>query len=94
MALPIREFSVKSVGKPKLGEEKPSEVHAEIKISLDKIRNQSNRDEWDSIKVHDVLFLVTLRPKLTEKQEIDTSLPFLDQVKNFRLGNSFFPVWS
>jgi intron-binding protein aquarius len=80
MALPVREFSITNVGKPKLGEEKPSEVNAEIKFSIEKVMNKYARNEWDALKLHDVLFLVTLRPKLNERQEIDTSLPFLDQV--------------
>jgi intron-binding protein aquarius len=93
MAVPIQEFSITSVGKPRLGEEKPAEVLAEIQYNLGQYQRSNYilycnayaltqlliKNEWDTIKLHDVLFLVTLAPKITEDAQPDPQLPFTQQ---------------
>ena len=63
MATPVTEFTILTVGKPKLGELKPAIVRADLSFSLGRF-NDNIRREWDSLRPHDVLFLVTLRPPL------------------------------
>lgn len=89
MALPIKEFTLLQVAKPNLGETKPAQVLAEVQYSLHSFRGQI-RDEWDSIKVHDVIFLVTANPPLFTDEEASKveGLPFRDAygVKYVRAG--------
>ena len=61
MATPVVEFSILTVGKPDLGQQKPAHVRADVSFSLARF-NDNIRREWDSLRPHDVLFLVTLRP--------------------------------
>lgn len=50
------------MGAPRIGENKPSEVRAEVTVSLANFQRGNIRDEWENIRLHDVVFLVTLRP--------------------------------
>jgi intron-binding protein aquarius len=61
MALPIQSFKLQHVGKPNVGEHKPSEVRAEVQVTLSSFQRGAIRDEWEELKLHDVLFLVTVR---------------------------------
>lgn len=61
MALPIQSFKLQHVGKPNVGEQKPSEVRAEVQITLSSFQRGAIREEWEELKLHDVLFLVTVR---------------------------------
>ncbi|EFN59246.1 hypothetical protein CHLNCDRAFT_29663 [Chlorella variabilis] len=61
MAQLIDKFAVTEVRKPKVGENKPAAVTAEITINLATLRPDV-RAEWDELKQHDVLFLLTIRP--------------------------------
>lgn len=61
MANTVDACSVVQVGQPRLGYETPSHVEAEVRYNLSKLPGQA-RKEWDSLREHDVLFLVTLQP--------------------------------
>jgi len=60
MALIIKHFSVKEVGKPKLGERCPSKVRAEVVLNMDYVRPDWKR-EWEQLRRHDTCFLVSFR---------------------------------
>jgi len=60
MAHPISGFSIVEVAKPKLGEEKPSRVRADVSVNLS-VRREV-KQEWESLRKHDACFLVTVRP--------------------------------
>ena len=49
------------VRKPKVGEIKPAAVTADITIDTRHMRHDV-KAEWDELKQHDVLFLLTIRP--------------------------------
>jgi intron-binding protein aquarius len=61
MAVPINDFKIAQVKQPNIGEEKPSSVTAEVTFSIKSYRTQI-RSEWNSLKEHDVLFLLCIRP--------------------------------
>jgi len=65
MALPVHGLSVTEVAKPNLGERVPALVHAEIKVDLGTFSGDM-RDEWEELREHDVLFLVSAKPKFVE----------------------------
>ena len=51
------------VAKPKLGENHPARVRADVSILLSTRYNI--RHEWESLRKHDVAFLITVRPSNT-----------------------------
>lgn len=59
MALPLSNFKIDSVSSPILGETIPSKVECSLIIDLSRFTG-SFLEEWESIKEHDVLFLVTI----------------------------------
>ncbi|ORX52031.1 P-loop containing nucleoside triphosphate hydrolase protein [Hesseltinella vesiculosa] len=61
MALPINAFSVVDVARPDLGKSAPSRVVGEVNFSVDSY-TKVLRDEWDSLRRHDIVFLLTIRP--------------------------------
>ncbi|KAI8022969.1 RNA helicase aquarius [Camellia lanceoleosa] len=61
MAVPIKEFRITEVKQPNIGEVKPSSVMAEVTFSISSYRAQI-RSEWNALKEHDVLFLLSIRP--------------------------------
>eukprot|EP01065_Artemidia_motanka_P007566 TRINITY_DN1377_c0_g1_i1.p1 TRINITY_DN1377_c0_g1~~TRINITY_DN1377_c0_g1_i1.p1 ORF type:complete len:1449 (+),score=544.42 TRINITY_DN1377_c0_g1_i1:47-4393(+) len=71
MALRLSEFTVTKVGPPLIGFTRPSEVRAEIKISLANASPANVRAEWDSLRQHDVLILVGLRPSVSDHTDPD-----------------------
>lgn len=81
MALPIGNFQVTKVTKPNVGEVVPAQVLAEIEISLRDLRPDA-RQEWDEIRKHDVLYLLTIRSPVSEGERfvLDPKKDFCDQV--------------
>ena len=65
MALPLVDFKLYKVGRPHLGENKPSEVRAEATISLAGCRPEVAA-EWNALRKHDVVFLLTLEATVEE----------------------------
>ncbi|XP_052182248.1 uncharacterized protein LOC127794949 [Diospyros lotus] len=61
MAVPIKEFKISEVKQPNIGEVKPSSVTAEVTFSISSYKTQI-RSEWNALKEHDVLFLLSIRP--------------------------------
>ncbi|KAI8336492.1 DEAD helicases superfamily protein [Blakeslea trispora] len=59
MAVTIDDMTITDVGQPNLGEEKPSFVQADIRFQLGRFTN-TIRQEWDTLRKHDVLFLVSI----------------------------------
>ena len=61
MAQQIQNFSLIEVGKPNVGETAPSRVRADITLDLESLKNEI-RTEWESLRKHDIGFLVSLKP--------------------------------
>ncbi|KAJ3347526.1 hypothetical protein HDU83_002042 [Entophlyctis luteolus] len=59
MAVPIDRFEIAEVGTPSLGETKPSFVTAEVSFAVGRYSDAIRR-EWESLRRHDVLFLLTI----------------------------------
>ncbi|XP_010261266.1 PREDICTED: intron-binding protein aquarius [Nelumbo nucifera] len=77
MAVPIKEFKITEVKQPNIGEVKPSSVTAEVTYSISSYRAQI-RSEWDALKEHDVLFLLSIRPSfepLSAEEAEKSSVP-------------------
>lgn len=62
MAAPIVSFVVVEVARPRVGEVKPAAVTAELVIDLAAYKRYDVRGEWDELKEHDVLFLLSVQP--------------------------------
>ncbi|GLU16311.1 hypothetical protein SLE2022_327500 [Rubroshorea leprosula] len=77
MAVPIREFKITEVKQPNIGEVKPAYVTAAITYSISSYRARI-RSEWDALKEHDVLFLLSIRPSfepLSAEEAAKASVP-------------------
>ena len=61
MAHPLTKFAIAEVRNPKVGENHPSTVLADITIDVRGMR-QEVKQEWDQLKQHDVLFVLALSP--------------------------------
>lgn len=77
MGLPVDGFTLRGVGKPQLGMSRPSEVQAEIMVDLKNLKGNIF-NEWNSLRTHDVLFLISLVPPMAVNQAPDKKLSFLD----------------
>lgn len=62
MAIPITKPAIVEVGQPKFGKEGPSFVRAEIAFDVRRL-NQGLRNEWESLRPNDVIFLVAVKTK-------------------------------
>ncbi|KAF6024345.1 AQR [Bugula neritina] len=78
MAQPIEGFNVVEVAKPKLGENHPARVRADVSILLNTRGNI--RNEWESLRKHDVAFLITVRPNNTTSVRYNFKGDFIPQV--------------
>ncbi|KAB2627442.1 intron-binding protein aquarius-like [Pyrus ussuriensis x Pyrus communis] len=77
MAVPIKDFKISEVKQPNIGEVKPAAVTAEITFSISSYRGQM-RSEWNALKEHDVLFLLSIRPSfepLSAEEDGKASVP-------------------
>ncbi|KAG0496871.1 hypothetical protein HPP92_001562 [Vanilla planifolia] len=77
MAVPVKEFKITEVKQPNIGEVKPSSVTAEVTYSISSYKAYI-RSEWDSIKEHDVLFLLSIRPSfepLSQEEAAKSTVP-------------------
>lgn len=68
MALPISGFSVTHVAKKIIGEPYPEKVYAEVQYSIPS-RGDTIRGEWDALKAHDIVFLVSIRAKIPDSSQ-------------------------
>ena len=65
MALPLREYQTVEVARPRVGEKHPQRVRADITISCEGV-NRDVKNEWFQLRKHDVIFLMTVRPKFKQ----------------------------
>lgn len=85
MALIMKDFSLVEVGKPKLGEKRPSKVRAKVVINMDYVKPEWRR-EWEQLRKHDTCFLVSFR-KPTDDDKLgwpDGAFPHKNLVKYVR----------
>lgn len=78
MAIPVESFTIHQIGKANIGERKPSKVKAEIVVNLNVKR--SVKQEWEQLRKHDVVFLVTVRPEVPPGTKYKYGEPFVPQV--------------
>ncbi len=70
-AVPLTSFSLNEVSKPNIGEVIPSEVRCTVEVDVSRYQG-SVRAEWESLREHDVLFLVSIRdPQLSASAGAD-----------------------
>lgn len=69
MAQEIKKFKVQHVAQPLIGRREPKQVIAEITYSVEKM-STAIRKEWDALKKHDVVFLVSFYSKEVEEDLI------------------------
>ncbi|PKI38953.1 hypothetical protein CRG98_040661 [Punica granatum] len=77
MAVPIKNFKITEVKQPNIGEVKPAAVTAEVTFSISSYKAQI-RSEWNALKEHDVLFLLSIRPSfepLSAEEAAKASVP-------------------
>lgn len=77
MAVPIKDFKITEVKQPNIGEVKPSSVTADVVFSISSYKAHI-RSEWNALKEHDVLFLLSIRPAfdpLTQEEASQASVP-------------------
>ena len=63
MAQKVQAFSVNEVGRTNVGESWPSRVRGDVTVSLNV--HPDVRLEWESLRKHDVCFLMTVHPSLS-----------------------------
>ncbi|CAM9599683.1 unnamed protein product, partial [Choristocarpus tenellus] len=61
MATPIGGISIVEVKEPNLGEKVPAEVVAEVSLNMAHFDRPHIRAEWDQLREHDVVFLVSIQ---------------------------------
>lgn len=76
MAMPLNTFEVTEVGKPKIGERRPSRVYADLRYDIGRY-TQSIRDEWETVKKGDIVFLLSLRPEKAKKEGEEMSFRYI-----------------
>ncbi|KAF3962916.1 hypothetical protein CMV_012634 [Castanea mollissima] len=77
MAVPIKEFKITEVKQPNIGEVKPSSVTVDVTFIISSYKAQI-RSEWNALKEHDVLFLLSIRPSfepLSAEEAAKASVP-------------------
>ena len=79
MAQPIQNFTIIEVAKPFVGEQAPSRVRVDITLDLECLR-EDVRNEWNSLRKHDIAFLVALKPNNTPEQHYNPNESFIQQV--------------
>lgn len=62
MAQPIASFNIVEVAKPRVGENHPAQVRADVTINLS-VRPEV-KYEWEGLRKHDVAFLLTVQPEV------------------------------
>lgn len=78
MAIPIDSFHITEIGNAKIGEDKPSRIRGEIVVNLNV--KKSIKSEWESLRKHDICFLITVRPEALPGTPYNYNEPFIPQV--------------
>jgi intron-binding protein aquarius len=81
MAQPIISFQIIEICKSNVGENAPSKVRADVTIDLEYLK-QDIRQEWNSLRKHDIGFLISLKPSNTPEQRYNSKESFLNQMGN------------
>eukprot|EP01132_Coremiostelium_polycephalum_P002420 gene2420-2988_t len=76
MALPLHSFKITNVQKPNVGESKPKMVVGNLSFNIRSIKQQSVKEEWDSLKEHDILFLISIKSKTKTNEKYNINEPF------------------
>ncbi|CAI4223582.1 unnamed protein product [Auanema sp. JU1783] len=79
MALPLEHLQIVEVAKPLVGEKSPASVKADFSVNVGK--RMDIRHEWESLRKHDVCFLVTCRAEAPVGTKYNTRAPFKDQIQ-------------
>ncbi|KAE9418231.1 hypothetical protein Angca_003479 [Angiostrongylus cantonensis] len=79
MALLLDSFQIVEVGKPLVGEKSPAVVRGEFSVNVG--RRADIKQEWESLRKHDVCFLVTCRSTQPVGTKYDVRKPFKDQIQ-------------
>ncbi|KPI39753.1 Intron-binding protein aquarius [Cyphellophora attinorum] len=61
MAMPIEKPAIVEISPPKVGSNHPGLVRSEVIIDVSRL-TESMRAEWDSLRTHDTVFLMAVRP--------------------------------
>lgn len=77
MAQPITGFSIVEVARPKIGESRPSSVRADVQVHLN-VREHIRR-EWQSLRRHDIGFLISVQATVLDPKDADPNAPFMKQ---------------
>lgn len=72
MAQPLEKFALVEVRKPRVGETYPAAVTAEVTVDVRHMRPDV-RAEWDGLKQHDVVFMLSVAPSYPQGGMSDTS---------------------
>lgn len=75
MAVPVTSVAIEEVSKPRLGEDIPEFVYCTVEVNL-ACYDVDIRSEWDSLRKHDVVFLVLFQSsalRLSENVSTDNS---------------------
>ncbi|KAH7056430.1 aquarius, isoform CRA_c [Linnemannia elongata] len=75
MAAPISYFKMVEVAKPNLGEDKPSLITADITFNVRKY-TEAIQAEWEAIREHDILFLLTVEAQEESYEHWDGKVSF------------------
>ncbi|PAV90727.1 hypothetical protein WR25_12656 isoform A [Diploscapter pachys] len=79
MALLVEQFQIVEVAKPRVGEKSPASVRGELTVNVG--RRMDVRTEWEALRKHDVLFLVTCRSEAPMGTRFNPRMPFKDQIR-------------
>ncbi|KAF8940749.1 hypothetical protein BGZ47_007611 [Haplosporangium gracile] len=75
MAAPISYFKMVEVAKPNLGEDKPSLITADVTFNVRKY-TEAIQAEWEAIREHDILFLLTVEAQEESYEHWDGKVSF------------------
>ncbi|KAG0363594.1 hypothetical protein BGZ54_008106 [Gamsiella multidivaricata] len=75
VAAPISYFKMVEVAKPNLGEDKPSLITADVTFNVRKYTD-AIQAEWEAIREHDILFLLTIGPHEDIDEQWDGKVSF------------------
>ncbi|KAG0240897.1 hypothetical protein BGW41_006553 [Actinomortierella wolfii] len=74
-AAPISNFQMVKVSKPELGEDKPAMVTADVTFNVRRYTD-AIQAEWEAVREHDVLFLLTIQAHDETSEAWDGKTPF------------------
>lgn len=87
MALIIKHLAILEVSPPKVGEEKPGFVRAEVKLELENVTEEL-RPQWESLRPGDIVYLLSIKPTddLKETPEMNVSFSLKSGLRYLRMA--------